>query len=265
MIAELNGRPAGVDELVGLGLYNYGNFTSLLVKDVKVRGLGLHLDRLIRDCRILFDHELNRDEIRRLLRQAALAIAGPLVIRMTVFAPELEIGNPGTDLTPRLLVTTRPAPEPDIAPLSVMVVEHERAMPDVKHVGLFTTIVERRRAQRRGYHDVVFADSHGRISEGATWNIGFIDADGGVVLPDRPCLPGVTVRLLTDALDHHGVAWRTAPVTLADARHLPAAFATNAAVGVRAISRIGDHQLDVGHPRLADLRRLYRDIAPDAI
>jgi branched-subunit amino acid aminotransferase/4-amino-4-deoxychorismate lyase len=265
MIAELNGRPAGVDELASLGLYNYGHFTSLLVNDVKVRGLDLHLNRLVRDCRVLFDYKLRRREIRRLLRQAALGIDGPLVVRMTVFAPDLELGSPGDKLTPRLLITTRSAPEPEIAPLTVTVEQHDRAMPDVKHVGLFSTIVLRRAAQLRGYDDVVFADADGRISEGATWNIGFVEDDGTVVLPDRPCLPGVTVRLITAELDREGTAWRTEPVTVATARRMSAAFATNAAIGVRPIKRIDDCQFDVRNSRLDDLCKLYQNIAPDTI
>jgi branched-subunit amino acid aminotransferase/4-amino-4-deoxychorismate lyase len=265
MIAELNGRPAGIDELASLGLYNYGHFTSLLVNDVKVRGLDLHLKRLVHDCRVLFDYKLRRREIRRLLRQAALGIDGPLVVRLTVFAPELELGNPSDKLTPRLLITTRPAPEPEVAPLTVAVAQHERAMPEVKHVGLFSTIVLRRSAQLRGYDDVVFADADGRISEGATWNIGFVEDDGTVVVPDRPCLPGVTMRLIMAELDRQGAAWRTEPITVAAARRMPAAFATNAAIGVRPLERIGDCQFDVGNSRLDDLRKLYQNIAPDTI
>ncbi|WP_270890119.1 hypothetical protein [Streptomyces sp. DHE17-7] len=67
---ELDGRPAGEDALAALALTNYGHFTTLLVEDGRVRGLGLHLERLIRDCRLLFDTTLDPDRVRALARRA---------------------------------------------------------------------------------------------------------------------------------------------------------------------------------------------------
>lgn len=265
MIAELNGRPVEVGELASLGLYNYGHFTSLLVDHFQVKGLDLHLDRLMHDCVELFSYRLDRNEVRRLLRKAAAGIDRPWVMRVTVFDPDLDLGHPGDDLHPAVLVTTRPAPDPDVAPLTLGMYEHTRAMPHVKHVGLFTTIVARRAAQLQGFDDVVFHDRQGRISEGATWNIGFIDADGTVILPDGPCLSGVTIRLLIDVMNRSGQSWAYEPLTIDDLPRMRAGFATNAAIGVRPVSLIGAHRLDPARSPLAELRRMYAGIAPDLL
>src|SRR5437588_8259554 len=106
-MAELDGAPVSADELQALALTNYGHFTTLRVEDGRVRGLLLHLDRLVRDCRALFDAELDPDRIRALARRAAPA-SGAAIIRVTVFDPDLDLGHIGGEARPRVLVTTRP-------------------------------------------------------------------------------------------------------------------------------------------------------------
>ncbi|MFI5677035.1 aminotransferase class IV [Streptomyces cellulosae] len=58
-MAELNRKPTTLDDLQSLALMNYGHFTSMRLGDGTVRGLSLHLDRLVRDCRIVFGVELD--------------------------------------------------------------------------------------------------------------------------------------------------------------------------------------------------------------
>lgn len=265
MIAELNGKPIEPNELSGLALYNYGHFTSLVADHGTVRGLGLHLDRLQRDCRALHGCDLDRDELRRLIGQAAGQVDGASVLRVTVFDPALNLGHPGDDLKPQFLITSRPAPASAPGPVTLSATEYVRDWPEVKHVGLFATVALRRAAQLDGFDDVAFHDSDGRLSEGATWNLGFITEDGIVVLPDQPCLPGVTLRLLCGALDEQGTPWREQTVTTADAASMAAGFITNAAVGVRPVSKFDRTSLDHDHPMLAELRDLYTRIAPETI
>ena len=45
-------------------------------------------------------------------------------------------------------------------------------------------------AKKAGFDDVLFTDpASTNVSEGSTWNIGFISADGMVVWPDAAVLP----------------------------------------------------------------------------
>lgn len=55
---ELDGRPVDPARLAALALYNYGHFTSMRVDEGRVRGLSLHLQRLVRDCSALYDADL---------------------------------------------------------------------------------------------------------------------------------------------------------------------------------------------------------------
>lgn len=248
---ELDGRPVTAAHLAGLALYNYGHFTSMLVRDGRVRGLSLHLDRLVNDCRTMFDTDLDVSTVRKLVRR--LCDDAPQVVRVTVFAPDLDLGRPGLDAEPRILVTARPAAAASLPPLGLRSAAYRRDLPPAKHVGLFETVRQRRLAQRDGFDDVLFVDSESRILEGATWNICFHDGDR-LVWPRADQLLGVTMRLIK-SLD--GIESTTAELTLTAAAALPVAFATNAAIGVRPISSIDGNRYDAQAAILRELSDRY--------
>lgn len=257
-MAQLNGRPVTVDELQTLALTNYGSFTSLRVEDGRVRGLALHLDRLVHDSRILFGADLDAQYVRELIRLAA-PVEGSTTIRVTVFDPSTDLGHPDRAADPQILVTQRPASALPLPPLAVQSTRYVRDLPEVKAVGLFGSLHHRRAAQLNGYDDALFVDAEGAISEGGTWNVGFFDGDH-VVWPDAAALPGITMLLLQGAHEH-----RLARVPLPDVGRMQAAFATNAAIGVRAIARIDDVRYAVDHPVLDILRKEYMDVPGEAI
>lgn len=265
VIAELNGKPIELSEFSALALYNYGHFTSLVAENGAVRGLELHLNRLQRDCRTVHGYDLNRDEVRHLIGQAARQIDGAAVLRVTVFDPALNLGRPGETLRPQFLVTSRPASTTAPGPIALSVAEYVRDWPEVKHVGLFATVALRRAAQLDGFDDVAFCDGQRRLSEGATWNLGFIAPDGSVILPDQPCLPGVTLQLLCDSLDEEGVKWSKQTVTTDHVASMTAGFITNAAVGIRPVAAFGGTALDLGHPLLTILHQAYIGVTPEHI
>lgn len=252
-MAELDGRPVTVDELQALALTNYGSFTSLRVHDGRVRGLALHLERLTRDSRILFGVDLDQEHIRSLVRRVAPRV-GAATIRVTVFDPETDLGHPSRADNPRILVTQRSAGVLPLPPLSVQSTAYRREVPHVKSVGLFASLHHRRTAQLHGFDDALFVDEDGVISEGVTWNIGFYDGNR-IIWPTAAALPGITMLLLQDAYQHTDI-----PVTLSDLSAMQAAFATNAAIGVRAIARIDNTKLAADHPVLDILRKEYMDI-----
>ncbi len=259
MAPQLNGQQPAESDLITLGLVNLGHFTSMRVDNGHVRGLSLHMDRLVENCAQVFNTHLDIERTLALIRQAVTSNGrssnGSYTIRVTVYDPGLEMGHPGHDAQPQVLVTTRPAADGQLPPLTVAVAEYQREVPEVKHIGLFSTMYYRRQAQRAGFADVLFVGADGLVSEGATWNIGFITAEGRVVWPKAEVLDGVTMQLLQEHSDHTVV-----PVNREDFRTMAAAFATNTSVGVRPISRIGTLELDDRHPALAALSATYADI-----
>ena len=253
---ELDGRPITPDELGGLALYNYGHFTSMKVEDLRVRGLSFHLERLVRDCRTLFAADLDPESVRNLVRRAAESVASPVIVRVTVFDPDLNFGCPGGQAEPHVLVSVRPAATVALPPLRLQSVCYRRDLPTVKHVGLFKTTYHRRAAQLDGFDDALFTDVNSCVSEGATWNIGLFDGSR-VIWPESDVLAGVTMRLLKDVIRKMKVASATAAVNISQLSEIQAVFATNAAVGVRPIRSIDDVELSDDLPIIKALQESY--------
>jgi branched-subunit amino acid aminotransferase/4-amino-4-deoxychorismate lyase len=261
---QLDGSPVGPDELAALALYNYGHFTSMRVHDMKVRGLGLHMQRLVDDSNTLHGRPVDPDRVRDLVRKALVDGPETAVARVTVFAPDLDMAHPDHAVEPRVLVTTRAAAPDNDAPMRVKSVLFHRDLPAVKHVGLFGQISHRRAARQQGFDDAVFVDADSSFVEGATWNIGFLRA-GAVVWPEAKCLVGVTMRLLQSRLDEYGMATTTEPLGLSDLDSVGGAFATNAAIGVCPIRAIDDHELRIDSRSLDQVREAYLSAPPEPL
>lgn len=257
--AQLNGAPVNLDQLTALALINYGHYTSMRVDDLRARGLSLHLERLMQDCRRIFDAQLDPDWVRRLVRQALAEAPRSVVVRVTVFDPELQLARIGADAQPHLLVTTRPAAVRPLPALRLQSTQYCRELPAVKHVGLFGSLRRRRIAQRNGFDDVLFTGAGSEISEAATANVGVIAGDR-ISWPQAPCLAGVTMRLINQAV---GEQAGTAPVTLTELPGVDAAFATSAAVGVRPVMAIDGIRFLTEHPMIDTLCNRYAEIPPE--
>lgn len=250
-MTSLNGEPATTAQLEALGLTNYGHFTSFQVEGGTVRGLSHHMDRLARDCRAVFGSELDTTAVRGYIRDAVNREGtGNLGMRVTVFAPALDLGRPGEAPAPSVLVSIRPRAVRPAPPLRVQSRRYEREHPAVKHIGLFGQLSERRAAQLAGYDDALFIDGGRFISEGPTWNVGFFDGKR-VVWPSADVLPGVTMHLLHQVHEDTVVM----PVNLRDVPGMRSAFATNVTVGVRAIVDIDG----VRFPEDAEILRVLRE------
>jgi branched-subunit amino acid aminotransferase/4-amino-4-deoxychorismate lyase len=263
MSATLDGVPVAPGGWGQLGLVNYGHFTSMRVETGGVRGLGAHLERLVRDCRRVFDTELDPERVRRYLRDTLDGVSRPILARVTVFDPALTVVDPGADAVPSVLVTVRPAGGLSASGggsrVRLSSAVYQRELAAVKHVGLFGPMRLRREAQRRGADDVLFIGADGAVCEASVANIGFIDGDR-VVWPRADWLPGVTMRLIDEVADT-----ATETVDVADLGGLDAAFVTNSATGVRPVGVVDDVRWTGEPAGLGRLRARYLGIRPEPI
>jgi branched-subunit amino acid aminotransferase/4-amino-4-deoxychorismate lyase len=260
-MVTLDGKPVSVDDLLPLALTNVGHFTSMRVDtDGSIRGLTLHLERLARDCQIVWHAALNTDRVREYVRQALEGQTRPCVVRVTIYDPKVEVGHPADANEPHVLVSVRGAGALPPAPLRAQSLVYERDLPQVKHIGLFGALHARGAAQRADFDDALFVGRDGFVSEGGTWNVAFVDQEGTVVWPDAPVLPGVTMALLQQHAKH-----RIATVTLDQAKGMAAAFATNTSIGVRPLAAIDDTEFPVEHPVLRQLQEAYLSIAGETL
>jgi branched-subunit amino acid aminotransferase/4-amino-4-deoxychorismate lyase len=264
-VATLDGDVVDARRLSTLATVNYGHFTSMRVEHGGVRGLGLHFERLARDCRRVFDTELDLDRVRHYAGDAVAGATRPVVVRVTVFDPALDVGDAGRDAVPSVLVTLRPAPPERQPPLRLTTAVYQRELPEVKHVGLFGPVRLRRAARRGGADDVLFTDAVGTVCETSIANVGFIEGDR-VVWPRADCLHGVTMRLITDITEITDmVDTATESVTVDRLGSLDAAFVTNAAVGVRPVGAIDDTRWAGEPSALRRIRERYADIRPEPL
>ncbi len=214
-VAQRNGHAASAEELAPLAFAGYAHFTAMQVRGGRVRGLDLHLERLRSASVELFGRALPDDRVRTCLR-AALQATGPadLSLTATMYPPAGESMVTGSS-EPELLVRTGPAASGPQGPLTLAVVEYERVLPAVKHVGEIAKTYFPRQAVRQGFDDAAFVDRRGRLSEGSIWNLAFWDG-AAVVWPEAEMLSGTTMDIVRRQLDHLGVPQRVQEVTLAD-------------------------------------------------
>ncbi len=255
-MVTFDGTPVSVDDLLPLALTNTGHFTSMRVDaDGSIRGLALHMERLVRDCKIVWNADLDPERVRDYVRQGLEGQSRPCVVRVTIYDPKVEMGHPADANEPHILVSVRSAGALPPEPLRAKSVVYERDLPEVKHVGLFGALHARGAAQRADFGDALFVGRDGLVSEGGTWNVGFVDQEGTIVWPEAPVLPGVTMALLQQHAEH-----RVATVSLDQAKGMAAAFATNTSIGVRPLSAIDDAEFPVEHPVLSQLQETYLSV-----
>ncbi|NBB65776.1 class IV aminotransferase [Pseudomonas sp. ODNR1LW] len=223
----IDGLPAAPDDLAHQALVNYGAYTSFRVEHGGVRGLDLHLARLDQAAVELFGESPGETEFRRL---TTLAVEGrdACWLRVSLFSPEIGHRNPSFVGRPKVMTVVSPPPPPLAAQMRVTAVKYEREPAHLKHVATFGATRARRTARAAGFDDALFVDDQGHVSEGVTWNIGFVQGNR-IVWPQAPMLAGVTQVLIDRGLAGQGLSSQTRPVHVSELADFDGAFLCNSA------------------------------------
>ncbi|MEU2507003.1 aminotransferase class IV [Streptomyces sp. NPDC007863] len=211
---EIDGVPAADPASLSVVMGGYGHFTAMQVRDGRVKGLGLHLDRLDRATRELFGEPLPGERVRELLARA-LGRAGRRDASARVYAYEHGSGF-------LVAVTVREAaPDGLGAPQRLTAVDYLRPAAHLKHLGGFGQMYHGDAARRAGFDEALLTTPAGEVAEGAVANIAFWDGTS-LVWPTAPHLTGITMALLAPRLPsiHR-------PVPLAELAGFRAAFTAN--------------------------------------
>lgn len=254
---EIDGEVATAAQLAHIARFNHGHFTSLQVRDGAVRGLDLHLARLRDATRTLYDAALDPQHVRDLLRHALRGTADASA-RINVFAPDWSVAAMVSPARIGVMINILPPAAIDLRPLRLRTVEHERFLPQIKHVGTFPLFQLRADARRDGFDDALFVDRHGHISEGTIWNIGFRDGDR-VVLPNAPQLDGITMRLLQQGLQRRGIACERRTIPCLALPRFESAFICNANAAGQPVSRIDDIDFAIDDAFIRTIVECYED------
>ena len=225
---ELNGRAPDPADLYRIAVRNYGHFTSMQVRDRKVRGMALHLARLDDGNEKFFGHRGDVDDELRLREFIRHALG------------DVRDASVRVALVPEVLVAVSdPVPDEPAPALRVRTDPYERPWPEQKHAATMGLRYAQRTAQDNGFDDALFVGPDGLVREGSVWNVAFWDGTQ-VVFPEAPVLKGVTMVLLQIAMTMTGVPWTLRPVRRAKLPDLLAAAAVNSHCPAQPIASIDD-------------------------
>ncbi|MCE7005452.1 aminotransferase class IV family protein [Kibdelosporangium philippinense] len=250
MTVQRNGHPATSDDLAPLAFAGYAHFSAMQVRGGQIRGLDLHLERLRDSSHVMYGKALPDEVVLANLRAAIDAADASL--SAFVFQSVGEFTAVDREL--EMLVRTGPPSAGPKGPLALTTVEHERALPAVKHVGEVSKTLYMREAVKQGFDDAAFVDRHGRLSEATIWNLAFWDGSA-VVWPEADILVGITMKIVRRQLERLGVPQRVQAVT--DVSTLDGAVVMNSWTPGVVVNRIGDVSLPVSDSFLRLLHQAY--------
>ncbi|WP_329120833.1 aminotransferase class IV [Streptomyces sp. NBC_01353] len=248
---EIDGSPATDPKVLASLLTGYGHFTAAQVRDGRVQGLDLHLARLDRAGRELFDEGVDGERVRALLR-GALESAGRRDAAARVYVHPDLAGGTRTTVTVTDPYTHVPTPQ------RLKSVVYGRPAPHIKHVGGFGQTYYGEAVRREGFDEALLTSLDGEIAEGAVTNIAFWDGTS-LVWPSAPCLHGITMTLLESHLE--SVRRR---VTRDDLPGFRAALVTNSR-GISPVGGIDGVDFEVDEELMVRVYEAYESVPWDRL
>lgn len=253
----IDGHDASVGELAPLAFAGFAHFTAMQVRDGRVRGLDLHLDRLRSASEAMFGQAHSDEQILEFLRAAIEEGPSALTLMATVFSRTGEFTPAGASNDPAILVRTAPASNGPAGPLRLDTVEHERPLPTIKHVGEATKTYFLRKAVEKGFDDAVYVNPHGQISEATIWNMAFWDGQT-VIWPRADILSGITMQIVQRQLTGLNISQRQEYLTLESIQQLAGGAVMNSWTPCVPVCTIGSVPLPVSDNLAELLHRSYQ-------
>jgi branched-subunit amino acid aminotransferase/4-amino-4-deoxychorismate lyase len=253
---EINGQPAGLEQIWELDRSCGGHFTAMQVRDRKTPGLDFHLARLDAATRELFGDGLDGDRVRACIRHALGPDVADATVRVNVFRPAS-----GSDVS--VAVSVRPPGAPPAREQCLQTVMYRRPAAHLKRSGGFGQSYYGSLAHENGFDEALFTGPDGAIYEGSITNIGFVDGET-IIWPDGPALNGIMMQVLQRELDRARVPWRRGPVCLPDLPSFAGAFVTNSH-GMATVARIDDLSLPTDAALMRTAERLLAAAPYDPI
>lgn len=219
-----------------------------------------HLDRLQRSL-----HELGMAEpmsraalklvLHEMVRRNAIA-NGLVYLQITRGTARRDHAVPKTALRPNLILTARRTDPGTTAlgrEIGIAVVSRpdERwARRDIKSTALLPNILAKTAAREQGAYEAWLVDDKGLVTEGSSTTAWIVDAEGRLRTRDlsHAILPGVTRRVIMEALAEAQVRVEERPFTLAEARAAKEAFITAATVGAMPVVKLDGQPVGDGRP-----------------
>lgn len=251
--ALINAVPVQDADLAPFAFSGFAHFTAMQVRDRQVKALDLHLARLREASIGLFGAALSDETIRSGIRSAIDQGPPDMSLTATVYPPGREFTADGMGAEPCILIRTAPPSDGPAGPVRLMVVEHERHLAAIKHVGEGAKTYYLRQAVAQGFDDAAFIDRRGRLSEATIWNLAFWDGDA-VVWPRADILAGTMMGTVQRQLKRLGVPQHHRDIRPADLAGFSGAAIMNSWTPGVAVTAIGPTGIPEARPFLDLLR-----------
>lgn len=252
----INARPVSNADLLPLAFSGFAHFTAMQVRNRQVRGMDLHLTRL-RDASIsLFGTALPDEKVLHGIRLAIGEGPADMSLTATVYSPGGEFNANSIGAEPAILIRTAPPSDGPTGPVRLAVVEHERHMAALKHVGEGAKTYYLQKAIEQGFDDAAFVDRHARLSEATIWNLVFWEGDS-VVWPHADILTGTMMGMVQRQLKRLGVPQHHREIRPADLAGLSGAAIMNSWTPGVAVVAIGPTTIPEAKPFMDLLREAF--------
>jgi D-alanine transaminase len=219
-----------------------------------------HLDRMERSLReIGMAMPMGRPALKLVMREVIVRnrIAdGLLYLQVTRGAARRDHVPPKDAPRPTLILTMRAQDLAGLAQrmengIAVASAPDERwGRCDIKTVQLLPNLLAKQAAKAKGAFEAWLVDKDGYVTEGASTNAWIVDAKGDVVTRDlsRAILPGVTRRIILEAIAEAGLAVRERKFTVKEAQAAREAFLSSATGAAVPVVKIDGVTLGDGRP-----------------
>lgn len=253
----IDGAPVTTDSLMPLAFSGFAHFTAMQVRDRKVKGIDLHLARLKDASLKLYGAAQPDEQVLQGIRRAIADGPADQSLSVTVYSPAGEFTAGSMGVEPSILVRTGQPSDGPSGPVRLSVVEHERFLPAIKHVGEGAKTYFLQRAVEQGFDDAAFTDRLGRLSEATIWNLVFWDGSA-VVWPDAAILKGTMMGIIQRQMRRLDIPQRYEEIRPADVANFSAAAIMNSWTPGIAVTAIGYSAILESKPFMALLHDAYR-------
>lgn len=255
-LSYINGHPATASQLNPLAFAGFAHFTAMQVRNAKVKGLDLHLDRL-RNASLEFFGRAPSDELlRSYIRMAIQEGARDQSLTVTVFSPHGEFIADSMNVEPAVFVRTAAPSDGPKGPLRLSAIEHQRPLAAIKHVGEVGKTYYLHQAIRQGFDDAAFVNERGCLSEATIWNLVFWDGDA-VIWPRAEMLKGTMMGIVQRQLERLAVPQRHEFITLERLKELSGAAVMNSWTPGIPVTAIASHTIGEARPLIELLHKAH--------
>ncbi|MDM8560860.1 aminotransferase class IV [Candidatus Parabeggiatoa sp. HSG14] len=255
-------------EFQNLALYNYAVFTSFLTQNGSAKKFEYHLERLNRDCSAIFGTHPSEELIRKNIRHFLTNFESldSVIVRVTIFPKKFSLAHPGNIQGLNILVTGHShGSVSGKVPLKLLVVDTQRTMWSQKTTNMIANLKARAIAQKQGYNDVVLS-SDNLITEGATWNIFFLQKEKLITPPIQDgLLPGIIRKIVLENISQTSVELKEESVYVSSLENFDGCFITNAAIGIAVVGSINEFSYKTESEIIKQIKEVYTSIPFDNI